>query len=333
MKLPFLPHSSALAAVLLLAGCATAPKPQAQPAAPVPPPPPAAPPTPEHLPEQDDSRRTAWQAPPEIFPPGTPLVTRIVEIARREHAAWSNPFIDANGRLASRRIAEAERSHLADGVPAWERVVAYWRDSGTLQRVFGSYTSAYQCQDPLASSYTRSDCRSFIVDAPWSAAFISYVMVKAGASGFRHSASHIDYIRAAYRGNGPYSFADPNQTPVALGDMLCYVRNNRNVVGFGGLSAFLASSNGGLQSHCDIVVNITANEVWLIGGNVANMVTMRKLRRDGQGRAILPRPISNDWVASDEDGQSPACSPENEAACSMNRQNWAALLKLKPEVQ
>lgn len=333
MKLSSTLHFSALTSALLLAGCATAPKPQAQPPAPVTAPPPVASSTPEHAPVQDDNRRTAWQAPAAIFPPGTPLATRIVEVAKREHAAWSKPFIDANGRLASRRTAEAERSSLTDGSPAWERVVAYWRDSGTLQRVFGSYTSAYQCQNPLESSYTRSDCRSFVVDAPWSAAFISYVMVKAGASGFRHSASHIDYIRAAYRDNGPYSFADPNQTPVALGDMLCYVRNNRNVVGFGGLSEFLAASNGSLQSHCDIAVNITPNEVWLIGGNVANMVTLRKLRLDAQGRAILPRPISNDWVASEEDGQSPACSPDNEAACSMNRQNWAALLKLKAGAQ
>ncbi|PJK02521.1 hypothetical protein CO615_02585 [Lysobacteraceae bacterium NML75-0749] len=333
MKLPFSLRISTLTTALLLAGCATAPKPQTQPPEPVVKAPTNTPSLPEHAPEQDDAPRPAWQAPAETFPPGTALVRRIVEVAKREHAAWSQPFIDANGRLASRRTAEAERTRLADGSPAWERVVAYWRDSGTLQRVFGSYTSAYQCQDPLASSYTRSDCRSFVVDAPWSAAFISYVMVKAGASGFRHSASHIDYIRAAYRDNGPYGFADPNQTPVALGDMLCYVRNNRNVVGFGGLSAFLASSNGGLQSHCDIVVNLTPNEVWLVGGNVANMVAMRKLRLDAQGRAILPRPISNDWVASDEDGQSPACSPENEAACSMNRQNWAALLKLKPEAQ
>ena len=333
MKLPFSLRISTLTTALLLAGCATTPKPQAQPTAPVtvPPVPPTS--TPQPVTGQDDSPRPAWQAPAALFPPGTPLKNRIVEVANREHAAWSKPFIDANGRLASRRVAEAERSRLSDGSEAWERVVAYWRDSGTLQRVFGSYPAAYQCQDPFSSSYARNECRSFVVDAPWSAAFISYVMAKAGASGFRHSASHIDYIRAAYRSQGPYELVDPNQTPVALGDMLCYVRNNRNVVGFGGLSDFLASGNGGLQSHCDIVVNLTPNEVWLVGGNVANMVAMRKLRLDGQGRAILPRPISNDWVASDEDGQSPACSPENEAACSMNRQNWAALLKLKPEAQ
>ncbi|PJK10739.1 hypothetical protein CO614_08070 [Lysobacteraceae bacterium NML120232] len=330
MKAFFSPHLSALASALLLAGCATAPKPQAPSPAPVTPPPTVAA-TPEHTPKPDDTQRPAWQAAPVAFPVGTPLSTRIVEIANREHEAWARPFIDLQGRLASRRTAEAERSRLADGAEAWERVVAYWRDSGTLSRVFGSYPAAYQCQDPFTSSYARSECRSFVVDAPWSAAFISYVMVKAGASGFRHSASHIDYIRAAYRGNGPYTFADPNQTPVAPGDMLCYIRNNRNVVGFGGLSAFLESSHGGLQSHCDIAVKVTPNEVWLVGGNVANMVTLRKLRLDPQGRAVLPRPISNDWVASDEDGQSPACSPDNEAACSMNRQNWAALLKLKPE--
>lgn len=324
-------RSLALLSVICgLSACASAPKP-----APAPPAQAAAPATPPTSPDElpiDPGlpNRPAWQAPPAVFPAGTPLVSRIVQIANREHAAWYQPFIDVNGRLTSRRVAEAERSRLMDGSEPWERVVAYWRDSGTLSRVFGSYAASYQCQSPLSSSFARNECRSFVIDAPWSAAFISYVMAQAGANGFRHSPSHIDYIRAAYHDNGPYGFADPNQTAVALGDMLCYVRNNRVVVGYGGLSSFLASSNAGLQSHCDIVVNITPNEVWLIGGNVANMVTMRKLRLDPQGRAILPRPISNDWVGSDEDGQSPACSPQNEAACSMNRQNWAALLKLKP---
>lgn len=323
-------HLALLSVICGLSACASAPKP---PAATSTPPPAATAPTgaPDRQPTDPDlPNRPAWQAPPAVFPAGTPLVSRIVQIANREHAAWYQPFIDVNGRLASRRVAEAERSRLNDGSEPWERVVAYWRDSGTLNRVFGSYAASYQCQSPLSSSFARNECRSFVIDAPWSAAFISYVMAQAGASGFRHSPSHIDYIRAAYHDNGPYSLADPNQTQVALGDMFCYVRNNRMVIGYGGLSSFLASSDASLQSHCDIVVNITPNEVWLVGGNVANMVTMRKLRLDPQGRAILPRPISNDWVGSDEDGQSPACSPQNEAACSMNRQNWAALLKLKP---
>ncbi|RMH88671.1 DUF2272 domain-containing protein [Lysobacter pythonis] len=327
MEKPITRLPALIVAGALLAGCASSPK--------APPTPPASPPAPSMAnttaqPAVDPAipNRPIWRAPPMAFPPGTPAASRIVQITLREHLAWYQPFIDVNGRLASRRVAEAERAKLNDGSEAWERVVAYWRDSGTLYRMLGSSTAAYQCQNPFSSGFARNECRAFLVDVPWSAAFISYVMTQAGVAGFTPSPSHIDYIRAAYRGQGPYAFADPNQTKIAPGDMLCYVRNSQSVIGHGGLTTFLAAGNGGLQSHCDIAVSLTPNEVWLVGGNVANMVTMRKLRLDGQGRALLPRPISDDWVMADEDGQSPACSPANEAACSMNRQNWAALLKL-----
>lgn len=327
-----------LGTALLLAACASTP-PAKQPPAPAPAPqPPATPATPPApAPSANDAAHTPafsshiWRSPPVAFPPGTPLASRIVQIAQRELDAWHQPFIDAGGRLLSRRTAEAENARLKDGSRAWERVAAYWRDSGTLARISDSRSAALQCLQPPSDSYARNECRSFVIDVPWSAAFISYVMVQAGAPEFRTSPSHIDYIRAAWREQGPYRLHDPNQTPVALGDMLCYIRNNSQIVSYGGLVGFLSASNGGLQSHCDIAVNLLPGEVWLVGGNVANMVTLRKLRLDAQGRAQLPRPVSTDWVGTDEEGQSPACSPSNEAACSMNRQNWAALLKLQPQ--
>ncbi len=320
---PLLP---ALAAVLL-AACASTPRPAPQPTGATPPSerPPA--PAQSGMPEPT----VAYRVPPMQFPPGTPTASRIVQIALREHVAWYQPFIDASGRLASHRVAEAERSKLADGDEPWARVVAYWRDSGTLWPMVNSNRpGAYQCQNPYGSNFARNECRGFVVDVPWSAAFISYVMVQAGVQGFRSSAAHIDYIRAAFRKEAvsPYSFQDPNQTPVQPGDLLCYVRNSSSVVGYGGLSAFLTGNEGGLQSHCDIAVAVRDAQVWLVGGNVANMVTLRKLALDGAGRAVLPRPVSVQWVGAEEEMQDAACSPANEASCSMNRQNWAVLLKL-----
>ena len=316
----------ALIPLLSVAGCAGTPKPAPTPPAPATTAPPAPAPTSETA---FPARTEAYRAPPLAFPPGTSTASRIVQVALREHGAWYQPFIDTAGRLASRRVAEAERSKLYDGDEPWARVASYWRDSGTLAEMISSnQPGAYHCQNPYGSTFARNECRAFIVDTAWSAAFVSYVMAKAGVPGFRHSPRHMDYIRAAYRGSGPYAYRDPNTTPVAPGDLLCYLRNNGAIPGHGGLSGFLASSNAGLASHCDIAVAIHDRQVWTIGGNVANMVTLRKIMLDPQGRALLPRPISNDWVPSDEDGQSPACTPANEAACSMNRQNWAVLLKL-----
>lgn len=312
--------------VSMLAACASTPKPAPKPeGVPVAPQQPVAP-----VPTQQ-APTPMYRVPPMQFPSGTPTASRIVQIALREHAAWYQPFIDTNGRLASRRVGEAERAKLNDGDEPWARVVTYWRDSGTLDEMVNSNQSgAYQCQNPYGSNFARNECRGFVVDTAWSAAFISYVMAQAGVQGFRASPRHIDYIRAAYRGEAtsPYRFQDPNQVPIQPGDMLCYVRNSNSVVGYGGLQAFLAGTNAGLQSHCDIAVALKGNQVWLVGGNVANMVTMRKLTLDAGGRALLPRPISTTWVGMDDDGQDPSCSPANEASCSMNRQNWAVLLKL-----
>ena len=313
-------------AVSLLAACASTPKP-----APKPDGVPVTPAPAQQAPPLSQQPTPMYRVPPMQFPAGTSTASRIVQIALREHAAWYQPFIDANGRLASRRVSEAERAKLNDGDEPWARVVAYWRDSGTLYEMINSNQGgAYQCQNPHTSNFARNECRAFVVDTAWSAAFISYVMAQAGVQGFRTSPRHIDYIRAAYRGDAtsPYTFQDPNITPIQPGDMLCYVRNSGSVVGHGGLQAFLAGSNAGLQSHCDIAVALKNNQVWTVGGNVANMVTMRKLNMDAGGRALLPRPISTTWVGTDEDGQDPSCSPANEASCSMNRQNWAVLLKL-----
>ena len=311
--------------ISMLAACASTPKPAPKPdGVPVNPQPTA--PTPN-----TQAQTPMYRVPPMQFPAGTSTASRIVQIALREHVAWYQPFIDTNGRLASRRVSEAERSKLNDGDEPWARVVAYWRDSGTLDEMVSSNQGgAYQCQNLYTSNFARNECRGFVTDTAWSAAFISYVMAQAGVQGFRTSPRHIDYIRAAYRGSAtsPYTFQDPNQTPIQPGDMLCYVRNSGSVVGYGGLQSFLAGSNGGLQSHCDIAVSLKGNQVWLVGGNVANMVTMRKLTLDAGGRALLPRPISTTWVGTDEDGQDPSCSPANEASCSMSRQNWAVLLKL-----
>jgi hypothetical protein len=84
-----------------------------------------------------------------------------------------------------------------------------------------------------------------------------------------------------------------------------------------------------LNTHCDIVVG-RDRELRLIGGNVFNGVTMRKLKLDVQGRAVLPRPVSMTYEDGDSGSYSSTCSPSNEAACDFNRQNWAVLLKLKP---
>jgi hypothetical protein len=252
--------------------------------------------------------------------PAAGMGARVGALACTENVLWRAPFIDNSGRLASMTVAEAERSLLADGAtPAWRRVVDYWRGSGLLGGM-ASRAGARECALP-DGPFAEAACRGFVVDTPWSAAFVSWVMVRAGVTGFRVSATHFDYVRdAAQRADSPYLLADPDATVPAAGDLLCFSRQP-GVHDYAGLRALIARSpQAGLAMHCDIVGAIDAQRgrAYLVGGNVLQGATLRVLNVNRKGLFWdLPR-------------RGPGCGPGNEAGCSFNRQDWIALLKLKP---
>lgn len=251
---------------------------------------------------------------------------RIAATACRENLLWHAPFIDRRGRLASLTVSEVETARLADGAtPAWLRVVDYWRGSGLMPSM-ADYPGAGECMRATADGYPSPACRAFVVDRPWSAAFVSWVLVQAGLPGFRPSSSHADYVRDAWRQSGnAYVVADPDTTAPATGDLLCFARGNGPALGHAGLKAWLASAgNDGLAMHCDIVVGTGADgrDLQLVGGNVLQGATLRMLPLNRTGLLwSLPR------------GPTTGCAPGNEDICSFNRQDWVALLKLKPQAE
>jgi hypothetical protein len=257
------------------------------------------------------------------------VATRIAAVACSEHLLWYRPFIDANGRIASATVSEAEASRLDDGgTPAWQRVATYWRDSGLLPQMAG-FSGAQQCGYAGADRYAATNCRTFILDQPWSAAFVSWVMRRAAVPGFRGSASHVDYVRDAYLrpAESAYQYLDPATAKPATGDMLCYVRLPGRVLGYEGLRQMFDAGGGadrGLPMHCEIVAAANPDNdgtVYLIGGNVQQAVTMRLLAINRAG--LL-------WSLPRRSGTEPDCSPDSVASCSFSRQDWAVLLKLKP---
>lgn len=233
------------------------------------------------------------------------MSTRIAAIACQENHAWFRAFIDADGRAGGQVVYEAENDALADGAQAWRKVATYWSST--------HMGGACAAKGPA--------CRSFVVDTPWSAAFVSWVMRQARLPGFIASSRHYEYVRAAWRPppHSPYRLLAPMAAEPAPGDLLCYVRTHARVLGHRGLLDRL-EGGAGLPMHCDIVVATTPGEMaWLIGGNVQQAVTLRMLRLDAQGRfADLPQ----------RSGLDPICSPDAPAQCNLNRQDWVALLKL-----
>lgn len=218
--------------------------------------------------------------------------TAIVRTACLEHKAWFQPFIDSNGRMASIEVTEAERTRLRDDTPAWQRVARYWRESGTLSSMI-HIAGARSCMYPGQGRETDSDCRAYIVDNPWSAAFVSWVMTRASVPGFAGSPRHVDYITRAWRdpAASPYLHADPFLASAAPGDLLCYLRETGQALGPEGLRGLLAGNGQPMpqRSHCDIVVAANVDDdrtLYLIGGNVFDAVTMRLLPLDAEGRLL-----------------------------------------------
>lgn len=253
--------------------------------------------------------------------------TRVAAAACSENLLWYRPFIDIQGRLASASVSESENARLADGATeTWRRTAGYWRETGLLQRMSG-FAGADQCFDPFGSAYSTQGCRAFLVDNPWSAAFVSYVMMKAAVPGFRPSASHYDYVREAYRNpdQSPFLYLDPASAAAAPGDLLCAVRSSTRVYGYQGLIAALDSGNGSLAMHCDVVVAVSPDndgKAYLIGGNVQQGATMRLMAVNRNGQ-FWPLPLRSETQVE--------CSPDTATACDMNKLDWAALLKLKPD--
>lgn len=258
----------------------------------------------------------------------TGLRLRIAQTACREHADWYAPFINLEGRVGWQdgRIpmeAEGGVEKLASGGAPWRRVAEYWRSTPALDNLRGA-KGAQACAAPTGDWQDDAACRAFILDHPWSAAFVSYVMKRAGVDDFAFSAEHITYLRAAHAATGErprYRLVAPDRERPEVGDLLCYSRQAR-VASHADLVAFLDAGGIGLKTHCDIVVGVDLNgdrKLYTIGGNVLQTVMLRKLPLNAAGRFVPPR-------AAPEDA---TCRLNAERACSLNAKPWIALLKLR----
>jgi hypothetical protein len=120
----------------------------------------------------------------------------------------------------------------------------------------------------------------------WSAAFVSFVMCKAGlgSSEFVRNSAHVAYIRPAVaqrdgvRSGYAYTAYDLGEAVPAPGDLLCAARDDEEMA-IDDLQAFRNNPRHG-SYHCDIVVGFNvsnakkADTLYAIGGNVINAVSL-----------------------------------------------------------
>lgn len=120
-------------------------------------------------------------------------------------------------------------------------------------------------------------------NAPWSAAFISWVMCEAGLGApaqFQRAIAHHTYIDQALRARdgraaeAAFIAHDAGETTIAPGDLLCSSRRPT----YRTLAERRRQMGVGARSHCDIIVKVdgAAGIVFAIGGNVRGVVSLKQ---------------------------------------------------------
>jgi hypothetical protein len=119
-----------------------------------------------------------------------------------------------------------------------------------------------------------------IATIPWSAAFISYTVAKAGVN-FPSNSSHTGYAQAL-RTQSSYNFQilDPKTNTLQVGDII--VQNRE-----GNTMTFQTKSWSG-YSHGDIVTSVNGTSATSIGGNVSQAVSQTNLTLTSDGRLGSP---------------------------------------------
>ena len=135
----------------------------------------------------------------------------------------------------------------------------------------------------------------------WSAAFVSFVMCRAGLSDeqFRRRDAHVLYVGPAFQNENAYGATPQNTyaylarpfagTPVAPGDPICFSEAGLSFDLRRAISIADDWPGRDQRSHCDIVAGFSGTRVLVIGGNVQHSVTMTVLagRRTGEQTFVL----------------------------------------------
>jgi hypothetical protein len=162
------------------------------------------------------------------------------------------------------------------------------QDPARVATSIAGYWSATTQGSGIVASQNRAWNGSRGIDArwvaPWSAAFISWLMCESGLgspSQFQRAIAHHVYIDQAIRarnGTEPqaaFAAYDVGEATIEPGDLLC---SSRRPV-YRNLAERRRQMGEGARTHCDVVVKVdqTNQRIFAIGGNVRRSVSMKLL--------------------------------------------------------
>jgi hypothetical protein len=191
--------------------------------------------------------------------------------------------------------SEVKATILALAIGEWEtfgRQRVFWEDGVQVIKPVGIWeddrigsarvAEYWRVLDP-DSSLTGDDC-----DRPWSAAFISWVMIRSGVDPrqFTRSAAHRDYLRTilAHADDPDFKLKPraPQDYAPRPGDLICRGRGRHRDI------ADYLSLPDGARLHCDLVVVNADGRLESIGGNVRQSVSLSEHEVDAEGKLGPP---------------------------------------------
>lgn len=171
------------------------------------------------------------------------------------------------------RFDEGKRKETMD--PQYKYVGEYWRSIGN---------------DKLDGKTAIKDKKGKLFRPAWSAAFISFVMRRAGAkTRFLYGQAHHRYIMKGMADreaniDALYWTYRSEERPPEVGDLICAGREYAEDWDYD-VAKFKYASDSYFPSHCDVVVEVNpaTRLVSAIGGNVSNSVSLSRYEIDKRG--------------------------------------------------
>jgi len=322
--------------------------------------------------------------------PAGELGRAIAQTAIDEFTRFDGHQIDSNGRLFRFGLTEAQQVKDFAGDPqanlgrlGWWQVMKYWRalygnDAADMIEALGYRDASTATDEVQAGALLRVNAgpllraleampnpetrevlreaalRAAVIDTPWSAAFVSYVIRQAGvaADAFLFSNAHRTYIYDAIAtsaaelthaaGNRIYRACPVTSTRPRVGDLICHQREpaladaSEEAVRERIRAELVGNPDARSvrRTHCDVVAHIDprAHKMYIISGNVYHAVSARKLglRRNLKLLATQKGNCGGaaHWTLSQPPADT-AGAASHTSSCSLNDRKWFVLLQLR----
>lgn len=166
------------------------------------------------------------------------------------------------------RLPPAEAARVAASI------AGYWAVTPEGAWIVGRQNDRWNGPDGIAARW----------NAPWSAAFVSWVMCEAGLGAttqFQRAVAHHTYIDQAIRARdgratqAAFVAYDAGEAAIEPGDLLCSSRRPA----YHTIADRRRQMGVGARSHCDVVVKVdeARGRILAIGGNVRGVVSLKLL--------------------------------------------------------